>query len=201
MADHVRALDEALRQIVCYQVRSAAVTPGEACARLTLPCSPHGRRRAPRAAPPAQGPRQARLTCTDSDLERPASRCGVLRCVGAGPTPRAAAHGAPGPCTVHNDGTESFLLRFSGTVPITYGGSTYHIPVTLWIVEQYPFRPPLVFVTPTAGARAALPFNWAPRRGGHSAAAALTGAHGRHGGGGQPQTRHKGWLRLPALSE
>ena len=42
------------------------------------------------------------------------------------------------------------LLVFSGTIPISYGGAQYNIPITMWIVDSYPFAPPQCFVTPTA---------------------------------------------------
>mmetsp|Transcript_30537 Transcript_30537/g.99728 ORF Transcript_30537/g.99728 Transcript_30537/m.99728 type:complete len:377 (-) Transcript_30537:2849-3979(-) len=51
---------------------------------------------------------------------------------------------------VHNDGTSNNLLRFAGTVPVPYRGSTYNIPVCIWVMESYPARPPLPIVTPTS---------------------------------------------------
>jgi len=42
------------------------------------------------------------------------------------------------------------VLRLAGTVPITYSGANYNIPVVVWLTESYPFGPPSVYVTPTA---------------------------------------------------
>eukprot|EP01112_Ceratiomyxa_fruticulosa_P010891 TRINITY_DN2903_c0_g1_i1.p1 TRINITY_DN2903_c0_g1~~TRINITY_DN2903_c0_g1_i1.p1 ORF type:complete len:387 (+),score=78.78 TRINITY_DN2903_c0_g1_i1:171-1331(+) len=41
------------------------------------------------------------------------------------------------------------LLHLVGTIPIIYGGVQYNIPIKLWIVDQYPYAPPTVFVSPT----------------------------------------------------
>ena len=41
------------------------------------------------------------------------------------------------------------MLKFMGTVPIVYRGSTYHIPLTIWMPPTYPFAQPNVYVTPT----------------------------------------------------
>lgn len=41
------------------------------------------------------------------------------------------------------------VMNLAGTVPILYQGTRYNIPVRLWIPEAYPYRPPLVYVTPT----------------------------------------------------
>jgi len=41
------------------------------------------------------------------------------------------------------------LLCLYGTVPIFYNNSQYNIPVTIWVVDQYPMLPPTVFVSPT----------------------------------------------------
>lgn len=42
------------------------------------------------------------------------------------------------------------LIKFAGTIPISYRGTTYHIPVTVWIPPAYPFQGPNLFVSPTA---------------------------------------------------
>nr|XP_005486646.1 ubiquitin-conjugating enzyme E2 variant 3 isoform X2 [Zonotrichia albicollis] len=47
------------------------------------------------------------------------------------------------------DGSQKDLLNFSGTVPVKYG-SSYNIPVRLWILDSHPFAPPLCFLKPTA---------------------------------------------------
>ncbi|KAI6068411.1 Ubiquitin-conjugating enzyme E2 variant 3 isoform X1 [Aix galericulata] len=47
------------------------------------------------------------------------------------------------------DGSQKDLLNFSGTVPVKYGNS-YNIPIRLWILDSYPFAPPICFLKPTA---------------------------------------------------
>eukprot|EP00112_Aurelia_sp_Birch-Aquarium-sp1_P022281 Seg6229.1 transcript_id=Seg6229.1/GoldUCD/mRNA.D3Y31 product="Tumor susceptibility gene 101 protein" protein_id=Seg6229.1/GoldUCD/D3Y31 len=37
-----------------------------------------------------------------------------------------------------------------GTIPVRYKGSVYNIPIKVWILDNHPFVPPLVFVTPTS---------------------------------------------------
>ncbi|KNA23188.1 hypothetical protein SOVF_027170 [Spinacia oleracea] len=49
----------------------------------------------------------------------------------------------------HNDGRTVNLLQADGTVPMSYGGVTYNIPVVIWLMELYPRHPPCVFVNPT----------------------------------------------------
>ncbi|GFQ04258.1 protein elc-like [Phtheirospermum japonicum] len=48
----------------------------------------------------------------------------------------------------HNDGRTIKLLRAEGTVPMSFEGVTYNIPVIIWLVESYPRHAPLVFVNP-----------------------------------------------------
>jgi len=55
----------------------------------------------------------------------------------------------------HNNGLTVFLVQLKGTVPIRYEGSTYNIPVVMWLVEDFPRSPPVVFVTPTPRMRVA----------------------------------------------
>jgi len=47
--------------------------------------------------------------------------------------------------------TQSVILYLAGTVPIFYNGAQYNIPVNIWMIEQYPFSPPICYVTPTPG--------------------------------------------------
>ncbi|KAL7107775.1 hypothetical protein ACP275_06G075500 [Erythranthe tilingii] len=49
----------------------------------------------------------------------------------------------------HNDGRTVNLLQADGTVPMSYQGVTYNIPVIIWLMESYPQHAPLVFVNPT----------------------------------------------------
>ena len=41
------------------------------------------------------------------------------------------------------------LFNLTGTIPVFIKSERYNIPVSLWIPEAYPYRPPLVYVTPT----------------------------------------------------
>ncbi|GMN55650.1 hypothetical protein TIFTF001_024775 [Ficus carica] len=49
----------------------------------------------------------------------------------------------------HNDGRSVNLLQADGTVPISFHGVTYNIPVVIWLMESYPRHPPCVYVNPT----------------------------------------------------
>lgn len=49
----------------------------------------------------------------------------------------------------HNDGREVELFALDGTLPVMIGGVIYNIPVCVWLQENHPFCPPLVFVKPT----------------------------------------------------
>ncbi|KAL7752681.1 Suppressor protein stp22 of temperature-sensitive alpha-factor receptor and arginine permease [Sorochytrium milnesiophthora] len=50
---------------------------------------------------------------------------------------------------IHEDGTSSLLLCLYGTVAIAFNGSTYNIPLDVWIPHLYPVVPPFGFVRPT----------------------------------------------------
>ena len=43
------------------------------------------------------------------------------------------------------------VLGMVGTIPIAYKGARYHIPVSIYLPDSYPGRPPTVVVTPTQG--------------------------------------------------
>ncbi|KAG6538502.1 protein ELC-like [Zingiber officinale] len=49
----------------------------------------------------------------------------------------------------HNDGRSAHLLQGEGTMPISFRGAVYHLPVVIWLLESYPRRPPAVYLTPT----------------------------------------------------
>ncbi|XP_077998727.1 uncharacterized protein LOC144451699 [Glandiceps talaboti] len=51
---------------------------------------------------------------------------------------------------VFNDGTRKELLSFEGTIPVTYRGGTYNIPVCFWLINTHPYNAPMVFVKPTS---------------------------------------------------
>lgn len=42
------------------------------------------------------------------------------------------------------------MVALKGTIPITYKGALYHIPIHIWIMPNYPSDSPLMFVVPTA---------------------------------------------------
>lgn len=52
--------------------------------------------------------------------------------------------------TAYDTGHTSLLLTLQGTVPVTFRGATYHIPLALWLPRAYPREPPIAYVTPTS---------------------------------------------------
>lgn len=50
---------------------------------------------------------------------------------------------------MQNNGTTLRLIKFAGTLPISYRGTVYHIPVTVWLPPAYPLQGPNLFVSPT----------------------------------------------------
>ncbi|KAK3510170.1 hypothetical protein QTP70_026764 [Hemibagrus guttatus] len=51
---------------------------------------------------------------------------------------------------VFNDGSNRELLSLTGTVPVSFKGNVYNIPICLWLLDTYPFNPPICFVKPTS---------------------------------------------------
>ncbi|XP_048340796.1 tumor susceptibility gene 101 protein isoform X3 [Sphaerodactylus townsendi] len=51
---------------------------------------------------------------------------------------------------VFNDGSSRELMSLTGTIPVIYRGNTYNIPICLWLLDTYPFNPPICFVKPTS---------------------------------------------------
>ncbi|KAL5333508.1 UEV domain-containing protein [Aspergillus crustosus] len=49
----------------------------------------------------------------------------------------------------HENGLSALLLQLSGTLPVTYRGTIYKFPISLWIPNTYPREPPIAYVTPT----------------------------------------------------
>uniref|UniRef100_A0A5S6LAN6 Ubiquitin-conjugating enzyme E2 variant 3 n=1 Tax=Xenopus tropicalis TaxID=8364 RepID=A0A5S6LAN6_XENTR len=47
------------------------------------------------------------------------------------------------------DGSQKDLLNLTGTVPMKHQGTTYNIPICLWILDSHPFAPPLCFLKPS----------------------------------------------------
>lgn len=50
---------------------------------------------------------------------------------------------------VQNDGTSRRLVSLDGTIPVRYMGSTYNIPIAIFLFEAYPHKSPMVYVRPT----------------------------------------------------
>ena len=48
------------------------------------------------------------------------------------------------------DSTSRELLVLSGIIVTQYKGNRYNIPIEIWLQEDHPFLPPLVYVKPTA---------------------------------------------------
>ncbi|XP_078583869.1 uncharacterized protein LOC144866383 [Branchiostoma floridae x Branchiostoma japonicum] len=51
---------------------------------------------------------------------------------------------------IFNDGSRKDLLTLEGTIPVNHRGSTYNIPVCMYLMETHPLNPPLCYVRPTA---------------------------------------------------
>uniref|UniRef100_A0A3Q4GPC8 Tumor susceptibility 101a n=2 Tax=Neolamprologus brichardi TaxID=32507 RepID=A0A3Q4GPC8_NEOBR len=51
---------------------------------------------------------------------------------------------------VYNDGTTKNLMSLTGTIPATINSNVYNIPVCLWLLDTYPYNPPICFVKPTS---------------------------------------------------
>jgi ESCRT-I complex subunit TSG101 len=58
---------------------------------------------------------------------------------------------SPDTNTFSGQGRTVTLFYLSGVIPISYSGSTYNIPVTIYFDPPYPNQPPRCFVTPSAG--------------------------------------------------
>ncbi|CAB4030913.1 tumor susceptibility gene 101 isoform X2, partial [Paramuricea clavata] len=48
------------------------------------------------------------------------------------------------------DGHNKELLCLDGTIPVNYRGSTYNIPISIWLQEKHPYIAPFAHVVPTA---------------------------------------------------
>ncbi|KAL3881945.1 hypothetical protein ACJMK2_028328 [Sinanodonta woodiana] len=51
---------------------------------------------------------------------------------------------------VFNNGIKRTLLQLDGTIPVTYSGSTYNIPIAIWLMDTHPYNPPVAYVKPTS---------------------------------------------------
>lgn len=52
--------------------------------------------------------------------------------------------------TDHDDGRAERLLSLTGVIPVSLRGTTYHCPLVLYLPLDYPAKPPIVQVLPTA---------------------------------------------------
>ncbi|CAG01136.1 unnamed protein product [Tetraodon nigroviridis] len=48
------------------------------------------------------------------------------------------------------DSTQKDLLKLIGNLPVQYEGRTYNFPVQLWLLDSFPFTPPICLLRPTA---------------------------------------------------
>ncbi|KAH3737980.1 tumor susceptibility gene 101 protein-like isoform X1 [Dreissena polymorpha] len=51
---------------------------------------------------------------------------------------------------VFNDGITRQLVQLDGTIPVTYKGNVYNIPICIYLMDTHPYNPPIVFVKPTS---------------------------------------------------
>jgi hypothetical protein len=42
------------------------------------------------------------------------------------------------------------LVNLSGTIPVTYKGNTYNIPICIWLIDTHPKNAPICYVKPTS---------------------------------------------------
>lgn len=42
------------------------------------------------------------------------------------------------------------LVNLNGTIPVSYKGSTYNIPICIWLMDTHPKNAPICYVKPTA---------------------------------------------------
>ncbi|XP_028263644.1 ubiquitin-conjugating enzyme E2 variant 3 [Parambassis ranga] len=49
-----------------------------------------------------------------------------------------------------SDGTQKDLLKLTGNLPVQYEGRTYNFPIQLWLMDSFPFTPPICLLRPTA---------------------------------------------------
>ncbi|OBZ75308.1 hypothetical protein A0H81_04396 [Grifola frondosa] len=50
---------------------------------------------------------------------------------------------------IYDDGRTQLLLCLHGLLPISFHGTSYNIPVAIWITREYPRKPPIAYVVPT----------------------------------------------------
>ncbi|MCI4381674.1 hypothetical protein PGIGA_G00254780 [Pangasianodon gigas] len=48
------------------------------------------------------------------------------------------------------DSSQKDLLKVLGNIPVRYQGHSYNLPIQLWLLDSFPFTPPICFLRPTA---------------------------------------------------
>ncbi|XP_065148511.1 ubiquitin-conjugating enzyme E2 variant 3 isoform X2 [Paramisgurnus dabryanus] len=48
------------------------------------------------------------------------------------------------------DSSQKDLLKIIGNIPIRYHGHSYNLPILLWLLDSFPFTPPICFLRPTS---------------------------------------------------
>uniref|UniRef100_A0A8K9UTW8 UEV domain-containing protein n=1 Tax=Oncorhynchus mykiss TaxID=8022 RepID=A0A8K9UTW8_ONCMY len=48
-----------------------------------------------------------------------------------------------------SDGTQKDLLKLIGNIPVKYEGHSYNLPILLWLMDSFPFTPPICLLRPT----------------------------------------------------
>ncbi|XP_034177996.1 tumor susceptibility gene 101 [Osmia lignaria lignaria] len=51
---------------------------------------------------------------------------------------------------VFNDGSRKELFNLQGTIPVSYEGNCYNIPICIWLMDTHPNNAPMCYVKPTA---------------------------------------------------
>ncbi|XP_050431815.1 tumor susceptibility gene 101 protein [Adelges cooleyi] len=54
---------------------------------------------------------------------------------------------------------EKKLVNLSGTIPVTFKGTTYHIPICIWLMDTHPNNAPICYVKPTVDMRIKMSMN------------------------------------------
>ncbi|XP_060892520.1 ubiquitin-conjugating enzyme E2 variant 3 [Labrus mixtus] len=49
-----------------------------------------------------------------------------------------------------SDSTQKDLIKLIGNIPVQYEGRSYNFPVLLWLLDSFPFAPPICLLRPTA---------------------------------------------------
>lgn len=51
---------------------------------------------------------------------------------------------------VFNDGSRKELFNLQGTIPVSYKGTYYNIPICIWLMDTHPNNAPMCYVKPTS---------------------------------------------------